>query len=715
MNATDPSKESTAHNVINFVHELNVFRRQVMLYPPAHPKTLAGANRILVELNKLSNHNKSISLGITPDNLIFNNIFLDADNPSCRDLGSFFSQLDIAVITFHQGLRTTELITFWQWLATRITRQLSTALDLALKDQQIVHISLTITDYSAFTNEAAGPEQSTAKTDVWKDFIQTLMPINKDTVTAAGSHPADQLAQMLNNAAADDPACTELTSQLVSRLLEHCRGSDGGIGSQLHEFSKKLHPEIRQRFHEETLHALEQQPHQAREIISSLPADFIGAALLSHSNTEQQLSTRLTDLLSTFAVATPEDDQHRTIQSEHPRTREEMQSQIELLLLEDHHNEYLPGNYQQALQKILAGDIQGNLPENIARQYRKNLAEQMIEHQCCEIIFDLLEADTNTETQGILQTNLIDLSRFFLDTGDFQTLHKTLSRWTSFMNSGRSKTNLLTEKFHSSQLQPAFITDVLNSVPVWHHEKHAEICDYLAEVGEPYVAPLIERLGQEKNKELRKTWMTLLLELGNTAHPAILEALEDERWYLVRNLLVIMGQQKGVIPPKTLLRLCQHPHPEVRCEALGIMFRINPSTANRLLVKELEEENPQTLKILIPLTALSNNDKVFARINRLLETDPLTEENLEIKLHILAGLATTPQPGCLPAIMRLASRREFFINRQRKQLKSAAGDALKAYPHKLVISQLRHFEEKQRTTIQKILSSQPSSTTGQSL
>jgi hypothetical protein len=714
VNAADQLKESADHQLSNFVHELNVFRRQVMLYPAKHPKTLAGANRILVELNKHAHHSASISLGITPDNLIFNNSFLDPDNPSCRDLGSFFSRLDIAVITFFQGLTATELIEFWQLVSTRITGQLSTALDLALKNHQIVHISLKITDYAAFSHESTDPESSAAQADVWKDFIQTLVPTHQADITA-GAHPADQLAQMLNNAAADEAAGTALTSRLVNRLLEQCYGSADGIGSQLYEFSKKLHPDIRQRFHRDTLHALEQQPHQAREIISNLPADFISAALLSHSNTEQQISTRLTDLLGTFAETTLGNDQRRTIRSEHTRTTEQVQSQIELLLLEDHHNEYLPGNYQQALQKILAGQIQGNLPEATAREYRNNLAEQMIEHQCSDIIFDLLEADTDAKTQEILQDNLIDLSRFFLDTGDFKTLHKNLSRWTSFMNSDRSKTTLLTEKFLNSQLQPSFITDVLNAVPVWHNEKYAEMCDYLAEVGEPYVSPLIERLGEEKDKALRKIWMTLLLELGNTAHPAILETLEDGRWYLVRNLLVIMGQQKGVIPPRTLLKLCEHPHPEVRCQALGMMFRVNPPTANRLLVRELEEENPQTLGMLIPLTAMSHNDKIISRLNRLLETEPLTEENLEVKLNILTGLATAPQPGCLLSIMHLVSRKEFFINRMRKQLKAAASDTLRAYPRNQVISLLRHFEEKQRTIIQDILVSQPLSATGQSL
>lgn len=714
MNTTHQSKKPADHNVRNFVHELNVFRRQVALYPPAHPKTMAGAKKILVEFSKLNHCGEGISFGIAPDNLIFNGTFLEADNPSCRDLGAFFSHLDIAVISFHQGLSTTELVEFWRLLSSRVTGQQSTALDLALKEQQIFHISIHITDYSAFTNDPAGREPVPAETDIWQEFVHSLMPMADTTVTDSGNHPAAQLAQMLNNTATNDPDSTTMTSKLVSRLLEQCRGSVDGIGNQLYEFSKKLKPQIRQRFHEDTLRTLEQQPQDASKIISNLPANFISEALLSHSNTEQQLSTRLTDLLCTFAANTPAKDRQRV----NPSGRiglAQQQSHIELLLLEDQHNEYLPDNYQQALQKILAGKIQSSLPENLAQEYRNSLAEQMIEHQCCEIIFDLLEADTDAETQDIMQNNLIDLSRFFLDTGDFQALQKALSRWMSFVNSNRSQTNLLTEKFLSSQLQRSFMEDVLHSVPVWHNEKYAELCDYLAEVGEPYTELLIERLGDEKDKELRKTWMKLLLELGSAAHSTILDRLHDERWYLVRNLLVIIGQQKGKIPPKTLMTLSEHSHPEVRFEALRILFRVNPSAANRLLLKELESENPQSLNILIPLMTMSNNREVSAQLNRLLEREPLTAENLEMKLNILVGLSTAPQSDCLLSVMRLASRREFFVNRLRKRLMSAASDALRAYPRKQVIGMLRHLDEKQRTTIQNFLTSRPSSVAEQSL
>ena len=701
--------------LFNFVHELNVFRRQIALYPRTHPKTLAGANKILAELTRLNEFGDKISLGIVPDNLVFNGSLLDPDNPSCRDLGVFFSKLDIAVVSFHQGLSTAELIDFLQLLSARISGQQSTPLDKDLKDHQILHVSVAQVDYDLFTNLTPVDTVPTAsEAAIWQEFIEDMLSANNGS-SPPGTHHTDQLAQILNSNFLQEQDCTAMISKLVDCLLEQSQGSATGIGEHLCEFSKKLNPNMRQQLYKGALQALDRQPQTAQEIIPNLSAEFISDALFSHSSKDHKLSQRLTDLLGAFALNTTESVSGRVVQSASGNPPELLQSNIELLFLEDQHDEYLPESYQHALQKILAGEVQGSLAEDLAEKYRDSLAEQKIEHQCCEIIFDLLAADIDTGTEEVMQNNLVDLSRFFLDTGDFQALRKTLSRWMAYVNSGQSQTNLLTEKMYGAQLKHSFLVEVLNSVPLWCAEKFADICEYLAEVGEPYAPLLIERLGNETDTELRKIWMQLLLELGSHARPAMLEALADQRWFLVRNLLVVLGQQKNGIPPKTVLTLCQHRHPKVRREALRILFRLNPSAANRLLEKELKDADQETLKILIPLTEISNNDHIFNQLNRLLEVEPLTAENLEIKLHILTSLSSTPQPACLMTLARLLTRKEFFLNNLRKTLKAAAAETLRCYPRGQTAALIMKLDENQGAVINKTLSSTPSSPAGRSL
>ncbi|MBW6510346.1 MAG: hypothetical protein K0A94_12490 [Desulfuromonadales bacterium] len=716
MNTPHQSNKANEHHLKNFVHELNVFRRQIALYPQTHPKTLAGANKILAELANLTEFGDKISLGIAPDHLVVNGSLLDPDNPSCRDLGGFFSKLDIAVVSFHQGLSTVELIGFLQLLSARTYGHHSTPLNNVLKNHQISHVSLTQVDYDSFTSLAPDNSAPTASaTAIWHDFIEDMMSANQGADLPLDTPGADQLAQLLNSNSLPEKDCTAMISKLVDCLLEQCQRSATEITERLCDFSKKLNPKIRQQLYEGTLRALDQQPQAAQKIIPNLSAEFINDALFSHSSKNHKLSQRLTDLLGAFALNKTESVSGRVVQSNSSTPPEPLQANIELLFLEDQHDEYLPASYQLALQKILAGEVQGSLAEDLAEEYRNSLAEQRIEHQCCEIIFDLLAKDIDTGTEEIMQYNLVDLSQFFLDTGDFQALRKTLSRWMSYVNSSRSQTNLLTEKMYGAQLKRSFLEEVLNSVPIWCAEKFTDICEYLSEVGEHYAPLLIERLGNETDTELRKIWMQLLLELGAHARPAMLEALDDHRWFLVRNLLLVLGQQKGGIPPKTVLNLCRHRHPKVRREALRILFRINPSAANRLLEKELTDADQETMKIMIPLTEMSNNDHIFNQLNRLLEVEPLTADNLEIKLHILTSLSSTPQPACLMTLTRLLIRKEFFLNSLRKTLKTAAAETLRRYPHGQLAAIKGKLEGNQSAVISNILSSTPSSFSGQSL
>lgn len=715
MKTAYPNITSEHNDLFNFVHELNVFRRQSALYPRTHPKTLAGANKILAELARLNTFGDRISLGIVPDNLVFNGSLLDPDNPSCRDLGMFFSKLDIAVVSFHQGLTTLELIDFLQLLSARTSGHHSTPLHKILENHQIFHVSLAQVDYDSFTSLATdNSAPASSETAVWQDFIEDMLSADKGTNSPFDTHGTDRLAQILNSNSLPEKEGSAMISKLVDCLFERSLASMAGIGGQLYEFSKKLKPDMRQQLYDDTLLALEQQPQEAKTIIPGLTGEFISDALISHSSKEHKLSQRLTDLLGAFAQNNTAAVSPRIVQPDGGNAPELLQSNIELLFLEDQLDEYLPETYQHALQKILTGEVQGSLAEDLAEKYRNSLAEQMIEHQCCEIIFDLLAADVDTGTEEIMQNNLVDLSRFFLDTGDFQALRKTLSRWMSYVNSGRSQTNLLTEKMYSAQLTHSFLEAVLNSVPLWCYEKFADICEYLTEVGESYAPLLIERLGNETDTELRKIWMQLLLELGNNARPAMLEALADQRWFLVRNLLVVLGQQKGGIPPKTVLNLCLHRHPKVRREALRILFRLNPSAANRMLEKELTDADQETLKILIPLTEMSNNDGIFSQLNRLLDIEPLTADNLEIKLHILTSLSSTPQPACLMTLTRLLTRKEFFLNNLRKTLKSAAAATLRCYPRGQLAALMLQLEDSQSAVIRDILSSPPSPSSGPS-
>ena len=87
-----------------FLHELNIARRKLLLYPADHPQVSASTSKTLEILNELFYSDPVITLGIAPNALYFEQLWLDKEDSTNQEFAKFFSALGIASISFHKGL-----------------------------------------------------------------------------------------------------------------------------------------------------------------------------------------------------------------------------------------------------------------------------------------------------------------------------------------------------------------------------------------------------------------------------------------------------------------------------------------------------------------------------------------------------------------------------------------------------------------------------------
>ena len=70
--------------LIALLHELNISRRKLSLYPPEHPQITISIKNTLDILKKLFKSDPVITLGISPNALYFEQAWLDKDNSTNR-------------------------------------------------------------------------------------------------------------------------------------------------------------------------------------------------------------------------------------------------------------------------------------------------------------------------------------------------------------------------------------------------------------------------------------------------------------------------------------------------------------------------------------------------------------------------------------------------------------------------------------------------------
>ena len=658
--------------LISFLHELNTSRRQLLLYPPEHPLIETSVNLTLKILNNLFLTNPVITLGIAPDTIYYEKLWLDKEEPANRDFAVFFSGLGIASISFHQGLQARELIRFNQLLrpGQRDAREFR-GFDKLLKQQQIEHISVIPIDYEAFqTNRRLTEEEN----QLWEKFLQGLHSgvisfSDLDSTLDLGAL-ADIFNQKLVGSKAERDQAAHAIDSFFENSVQSETGSQPSDGDdeKLAALLEQLSPDAQQGFLSSTFQALDRYRDAAPAMLKKIPSQLLQKMIVGKDQQNLKISSRLFDLINGLAGTQGRAFQHNVKTESAPPSEDIVRARLDVLFSEEKQEQYIPDSYQTALHSILNEDINGTIPDDEKQKLKHQIETESVEQNFVDILLDLLQQPLAPEEERSIHQNLFELSRYFLDIGDFVKLLDIFSNWSEYLYSGNATASILEEKVLSTHTQSTFMAEVLDSMDLWGEEKHQEITDYVTAVGEPYSELVIEYLGLAQEWPERQLWMKILEGIGGNAQQMIVQSLDDERWYLVRNLLIILGKDLDPKTIKVIHQFIDHPHPMVRLEVIRNLFSCNPATANRHLLKDLTGEDPEALAAAVQIADLSHDPTVLTILHKNLGTALENDTDLEFKKQIVQTLARIGNQESLPILRRILQQQGLLVSRRAKEL-----------------------------------------------
>jgi len=672
----------------DFLQELNIARRSLTLYPPDHPQVAASSKKTLDKLNILLGNRQEVVLGVAPDALFFEHQWLDKENRAFKTFAVFLSNLGIASLSFRQGLSATELIRFCQLLRSdQETVENFGGFPLLLQQQQIERISVIPIDYSAFQAKADNsPSKPRLGNELWEDFLHGLLDDILDLGQGGMRLDPRTIAELLNEKLAaenENPLPAAAVNDFVEQLLgQPVISSSRSAASELGELLNHLSPRLQQSFLAGTFHALEQNPDDAEQVIASLSPQLRKSSLDPRLQQQLKSSPRLVELVSQLSASQSVEQSNRSNVEGAAMSKEMVKARLDILFSEEQHDNFLPDNYSSALQNIFSDDNTSNLPEEVREELRDDYAKQSVEEQCCAVIFELLDHSEQLQDEEAIQQNLLDLSRFFLDTGNFVALRDIYLNWSHYIHSGNARMDIFAERVLANHCQQTFMLEVLDSHEIWGEEQQQPIQNYIAAVGETYAEPVVERLAAAKEYRQRRYWMEVLAAIGADANQLLVQALNDERWYLIRNLLIVLGKNLAPATLKAINRLADHPHPKVRQEVMRVLFHCNPATANRMLTKELNSDDPEAQLSAIQVANLSQDPEVLSLLHRWLQKEADNDHELACKNEILTTLASIGSRDSLSLLRHLLQKKGLFTSKRQKQFQLQIIESFARYPRR---------------------------------
>jgi len=233
-----------------------------------------------------------------------------------------------------------------------------------------------------------------------------------------------------------------------------------------------------------------------------------------------------------------------------------------------------------------------------------------------------------------------------------------------------------------------FLEEVLNGLKIWGKSKYEEIRMVIMEIGEPFIEVLLDQLAEEESMSLRRFLMERLQELGSPAIAPIIRRFSDNRWYFLRNLIIIIRASGDKSHLENLRPLARHPNQRVRQEALKTLLHFHDPAAEQQILQDMENNDHEIRINAIRLSEKSNSQEIFEKLLSFLSTPGLSAKEYELKSATVQSLAEIGRVDALPFLTKILGSRNLFHPVLLNRFKLEIVNSIERYPEDVSLPML---------------------------
>ncbi len=182
-------------------------------------------------------------------------------------------------------------------------------------------------------------------------------------------------------------------------------------------------------------------------------------------------------------------------------------------------------------------------------------------------------------------------------------------------------------------------------------ERRSVLVDAYSGMGASMAAAAAEAMAASEDRTARRTYMSLLLGMGEDGVAVVESMSVDSRWYVARNGVVMIGEIGGDAALGRLTGALAHGDGRVRREALAALAKIGGEDAGLLSMGLLDDHEADVREAAArTLSAL----KVQRAVRPLLDLLAREKEQAVVE-QVLRALGRIGDPGAVPVISKKAA------------------------------------------------------------
>lgn len=194
-----------------------------------------------------------------------------------------------------------------------------------------------------------------------------------------------------------------------------------------------------------------------------------------------------------------------------------------------------------------------------------------------------------------------------------------------------------------------------------------QLYDFLVLLDENALLPLSDLLGKINQMKVRRVICDALAQIGKDHIDLLASRLDDRRWYVVRNIVYVLGKIGDSRVIEKFRRLIHHGEVKVRKEVIRALEGINHPRATDLLIEFIQDGDLSIRASVVRLLAKANYKEALEPLLRVIQQREFEERDLYEKKEFMEALAHIGKEEVVPILGKIMKRKRLFWFRSERQ------------------------------------------------
>ncbi|HYS54187.1 MAG TPA: HEAT repeat domain-containing protein [Thermoanaerobaculia bacterium] len=702
------SSTAAATQVAELVRALALGWKNLAAYPPGHPALSSSLDLVHRRLDDLRGPAGDVVLGIESDGLLYGADKIDS--ASAQKFAQALYARGVAVLRFTNATDARDIEAFLRILAAGTPVDQKRPIWDELSAAGVINITLQPVDYSSVqvTDDLSAPLIETKLPSLWEEVLRAMMEGRElsteaeEFLAAEQERSAEEVSRMIlkyvdsatSNKPTFDPDATfgvrmpvhgetpeAIHDRLAEAVAQHILRAKGAAREksleQAIELLGTLPNPLRKtviRKIAEVLATDESAASQLRELAAALPQDEVLEAL-RYLASIQKLSDHALNLLQSLSVL------EASTQAELPS--ENVVKDLVEIFGEDDIDRFNPPDHAALLAQVTihiptAPTGVTQTTERLGKRV-ETVANDALTRQLGRTIVELVASLGASRSPQTVLTRLEGLFRSHLTAGEFEEalelVHRLQEIATSTANDDlRHNIQESFVRLATPEMIRALVESLYNAPP----EKTRSIQRLVESVGGGARRNLLVALTEETNRSRRRRLFDFIASLGPMIVPEVTGFVTDSRWFVVRNMVVLLRTVNDRTSLPEVRKLAQHGDIRVRMEAIKSLFTLDTNVPPQLLENVIRDRDPKVSEAAITLIGSYGIKEGVQPLLRVLEGKDVFGGRRTQRVKSIRALGELGDASALPGLQHFFGDAFFFW--PWKEERYAAWESLAGYP-----------------------------------